>query len=421
MEIYIWIGIILSLLFSAFFSGIEIAIVSSSKLEIEMDVKKGILFSSQISALLKKSWRVIGAMLVGNNIALVVYGLYMTQLLDPYFYSWTQNSILILVAETLLSTFIVLLLAEFLPKAVFSLNPNRALNYFKLPLLIMYYILFVPTMIIIGLSEGILRIFMKVNIHNETFNFGIVDLNHYLTKMSKRKKSIQQVDNEFMFLRNALEFSSTKARECMIPRNEIEAIEMNDSADKLLQTFIKTGLSKIMVYQDNVDNIVGYIHSSALFENPETPKQRIQQVIIVPESMKANDVMRNFITSKKNVAVVVDEFGGTSGIITREDLLEEIFGEIDDEYDLEDHIENKISDREFEFSARLEIDYINENYGLKIPEKSDYETLAGFILRHTESIPSEGDKLKIGNFEMIISKVSDSRIELVHLKLLDEE
>jgi CBS domain containing-hemolysin-like protein len=421
MEVYLWIGIACSLLFSAFFSGMEIAIVSSSRLEIELEAKKGLLFSEHISNLLKKSWRIIGAMLVGNNIALVVYGMYMTELLNPVLMPYLTSEIAILLIQTLVSTIIVLFLAEFLPKAVVSLNPNRALNVFKIPFLLTYYLLYVPTLFVIGLSERILKLFIKVDIEDETFNFGIVDLNHYLNKMSKRKTTIENVDNEFLFLRNALEFSSTKARECMIPRNEIEAVELEESIDRLLQIFIETGLSKIMVYRDNVDNIIGFIHSSAMFENPDTIKQHIQTVMIVPESMKANDIMKNFISNKKNVAVVVDEFGGTSGIITREDLLEEIFGEIDDEYDSEDLIENQLSETEFEFSARLEIDYINENYDLNIQKDADYETLAGFILSHTESIPSEGDKLSIGKFEIVVSKVSESRIDQVVLKLKEEE
>ena len=421
MELYLWIGIITSLLFSAFFSGMEIALVSSSRLEIELDVKKGVFLAKHISNLLKKSWRVIGAMLVGNNIAIVVYGIYMTRFLDPYLLPFTDNQVVILLIETVLSTIVVLFLAEFLPKAIFNLNPNRALTFFKIPFLLSYYLLYIPTLIVIGLSERILKIFMKEGIEVETFNFGIIDLNHYLAKLSERKTTLEEVDNEFMFLRNALEFSSTKARECMIPRNEIIAIEIEDHIDKLLQKFIDTGLSKVMVYKDNVDNLIGYIHSSAMFENPETAKQYLQTIMIVPESMKANDIMRNFISNNKSVAVVVDEFGGTSGIITREDLLEEIFGEIDDEYDLEDLVENKRSDIEFEFSARLEIDYINKKYGLNIPKDSDYETLAGFILRHTESIPKEGEILTIDKFEIEISRVSESRIEMIILKLIELE
>jgi len=421
MELYLLTGIISSLLFSAFFSGMEIALVSSSRLEVELDAKKGVRFSKHISGLMKKSWRVIGAMLVGNNIALVAYGMYMTTWLDPYILAYTTNHIFILLIETIISTIIVLFLAEFLPKAVFSLNPNRALNFFKLPFLATYYILYVPALFVIGLSERLLKSFMKLDIEDETFNFGIVDLNHYLTKLSKRKTAIEEVDNEMLFLQNALEFSSTKARECMIPRNEIEALAIEDSSEKLLQMFIETGLSKVMVFRDNVDNIIGYIHSSAMFEKPETIKQHIQPVMIVPEPMMANDIMKNFISNKRNVAVVVDEFGGTSGIITREDLLEEIFGEIDDEYDNEDLIENRISEREFEFSARLEIDYLNENYKLDIPKDYDYETLAGFILHHTESIPEEKEILKIGKFEIHISKVSESKIDQVIFKLTEEE
>ncbi len=420
MEVYLLIGIVSSLLFSAFFSGMEIAIVSSSRLELELDVKKGVRLSAHISQLLKKSWRVVGAMLVGNNIALVVYGMYMTAWLDPYIMMFTTNQVLILLLETLLSTLVVLFIAEFLPKAIFSLNPNRALNAFKIPFLFMYYILYIPTLFIIGLSEKLLKLLMKEDVKDETFNFGIVDLDHYLEKFSKRKSTIEEVDNEFTFLRNALEFSSTKAREVMIPRNEIEALDIEDDVEKLLSKLIETGLSKVMVYRDNVDNIIGFVHSSSMFENRESIKHHIQSVMIVPESMKANDIMKNFISSKKNVAVVVDEFGGTSGIITREDLLEEIFGEIDDEYDSENLFAKKISENKFEFSARMEIDYLNEAFELELPKGDDYETLAGFILQHTESIPEEGDALIIDKFEIIISKVSESKIEQVILKTIED-
>lgn len=421
MEAYYITGIVVSIIFSAFFSGMEIAIVSSSRLEIELDAKKGLYLSEHISNLLKKSWRVIGAMLVGNNIALVVYSMYMSSWLIPYITPFTENQFLILIIQTSISTILVLFLAEFLPKAVFNLNPNRAINFFKVPFVLLYYILFIPTMLIIFISEGLLKIFMKVNIETETFSFGIIDLDHYLSGLSKRKTGFEQVDNEFLYLRNALEFSSTKARECMIPRNEIEAIEIEEDTDKLLLKFIETGLSKIMVYNDNVDNIIGYIHSSTMFESPDTMKNHLKPVMIVPESMKANDVMKNFISNRKNVAIVVDEFGGTSGMITREDLLEEIFGEIDDEYDYGDLIEIEISKSHYEFSARLEIDYLNENYELNLPKDNDYETLAGFILSHTESIPDERDDVVIGKYHFHISKVSGSKIDQVILKIIDVE
>jgi putative hemolysin len=421
VDYYIWIGIGLSLLLSAFFSGMEIAIVSSSRLEIELEVKKGVFLSAHISDLLKKSWRVIGVMLVGNNIALVVYSMYMTQLLDPVLLPFISSELSVLLIETLISTLLVLFLAEFLPKAIFSLNPNRALNFFKLPFLFFYYVLYLPSLFVIGIGERLLRAFSKVEIEGESFNFGIVDLNDYLSKLSQSEATIEEVDNEFLYLRNALEFSSTKARECMIPRNEIQAVELEVSQDQLKEVFIDSGLSKIMVFRDNIDNIIGYVHSSALFENPENIKEYLKPVMIVPESMTANNILKNFISSRKNVAVVVDEFGGTSGIITREDLLEEIFGEIDDEYDLEDLVEKKLSKNTFEFSARMEIDYINQQHQLGLPVSDDYETLAGFILSHTESIPEEKEKIRIDRFEFLIVEVAENRIEQVILKILQED
>ena len=420
MEQYILIGILCSLLLSAFFSGMEIAIVSSSRLELELDVKKKAFLANIISKLFKKSWRVVGVMLVGNNIALVMYGLYMTKYLDPYILPYVQNNGLVLFLETLISTIIVLFLAEFLPKTIFRLNPNRALNFFKVPFLLSYYLLYIPSIFIINLSERFLKIFMKVHVKDETFNFGIVDLNDYLAKVSERESDIQEIDNEFHFLKNALEFSTTKARECMIPRTEIQAVDIEDNTEKLLKLFIDTGLSRVMVFRHNIDNIIGYVHSSRMFEKPELIREFLSPVLIVPESMTANDIMRKFISGRNNVAVVVDEFGGTSGIITREDLLEEIFGEIEDEYDTEDLIEKKIKDNLYEFSARLEIDSLNDNYSLEIPESGDYETLAGYILHHTESIPEVGQILHIDHFQFEIIKVAENKIELVKFKILSK-
>jgi len=418
---YILIGIIFSLLLSAFFSGMEIAIVSSSRLELELDVKKGVFLSKPISGLLKKSWRVIGAMLVGNNIALVMYGIYMTRWLDPYLLPYISSDLAILFTETLISTIVVLFVAEFLPKAIFNLNPNRALNFFKIPLIISYYALYIPTLLVIGLSEKIIKVIMKVDVDEESLDFGIVDLNHYLENLSKTESRLEEVDNEFLFLKNALEFSSTKARECMIPRNEIAAVEVDSAGEELLKTFIETGLSKILIYRGNIDNIIGYMHSATMFEPSEHIIEHLKPMMIVPESMTANNILKNFISSRKNVAVVVDEFGGTSGMLTREDLLEEIFGEIDDEYDLEELIEKKLDRGRYEFSARLEIDYINESYPLKIPESSDYETLAGFILHYTESIPMEGEIVQIESFRIQILKVAENRIEQVIISLIERD
>ena len=414
-------GILLSLLLSAFFSGMEIAIVSSSRLELELDVKKGVFLSAYISDLIKQSWKLIGAMLVGNNIALVMYGIYMTDWLDPIFKPFIHNELLILLIETLISTVIVLFVAEFLPKAIFSLNPNLALNFFKIPLLLFYYILYIPTFLIIGLSRKSIEWIMKERIDEESFDFGIIDLDHYLADLAKTESRIEEVDNEFLFLKNALDFSSTKARECMIPRNEIEAVEIDEAGDEVLRKFTETGLSRILVYRHNIDNIIGYIHTSAMFESGEQLIEHLQPVVIVPESMTANNILRKFISSRKNVAVVVDEFGGTSGMLTREDLLEEIFGEIDDEYDTEDLIEKKLGEDRFEFSARLEIDYINEHYDLGLPESDDYETLAGFILQSTESIPREGEVVVIGNWEVRVVKVAESKIEQVIIRKTEAE
>lgn len=422
MDSYVWGIIFLTLLLSAFFSGMEIAFVTANKFKIELDTKQGDVLSAILSKFLKHPSRFIGAMLVGNNIALVVYGIFMAQILEPVIAIYVKSESVILLVQTIISTLIILITAEFLPKAVFRINPNSILRFFALPIGLLYYILLIPMFLIIGLSEFILKYVFRMENVTEDLNFGRIDLEHYLRDATERNDLEQdEMDHEIQIFQNALDFSKVKARECMIPRTEITALEVNESMEVLRETFIDSGYSKILIYRDNIDNIIGYVHSFELFKRPDSIKSILLPVLIIPQSMSANEILELFIKQRKSVAVVVDEFGGTSGILTIEDVIEEIFGEIEDEHDKEELIEEVISETEYLFSARLEIDYLNDAYKLNLPEADNYETLAGLIISHYESIPKADTKCRIDNYELTVLKVSDNRIELIRLETAKSE
>jgi putative hemolysin len=419
MDHFIYLGILVALLFSALFSGLEIAVVSANKLKIELESKHNVLIKS-VASLLKKPARVIGVMLMGNNIALVMYGIFMAQLLEPMLYSITDSATFVLIAQTLISTLIVIFFAEFLPKALFGFNPNVALKLFAFPVLIVYVVLFLPTMVIIGLSQVLLWMFARIDFGKDESSFGRIDLDHYLRQMTNNgNNETEGMDHEIQIFQNALDFSKVKARECMVPRTEIVALEINESVEKLKDTLIETGLSKILIYKDNIDNIIGYAHSYDLFKRPEFIKSILLPVLIIPESMPANGILQKFIKNRKSIAVVVDEFGGTSGVLTIEDAMEEIFGEIEDEHDKEELIEREVGPGEYIFSARLEIDYLNEKFKLNLPVGEEYETLAGLIISRQESIPDENEEIKFDDFAFTVTKVSDNKIELVRLLIGD--
>jgi CBS domain containing-hemolysin-like protein len=421
MDNYSWGVIIGMLVFSAFFSGMEIAFVSANKLKIELDGKQGNFFAKIIANFLKKPSRFIGTMLVGNNIALVVYGIFMAKLLEPMIASFTSSETLILLIQTIVSTLVILITAEFLPKTLFRINPNNMLRVFAFPLFVFYWVLLLPMLIVTVLSELIIRLFFPNIKVSEGMNFGRLDLEHYIKEGTENNETQEEVDHEIQIFQNALDFSKVKARECMIPRTEIVAMDVEDSIENLRDKFVEKGLSKILIYRDSIDNIIGYTHSFELFKKPESIKSILLPVPIIAMSTSANEILATFISKRRSIAVVVDEFGGTAGILTIEDVIEEIFGEIEDEHDKEELIETKINEQEYLFAARLEVDYLNGEYGLSLPESDNYETIAGLIIDEHESIPSQGEQIELEQFVFTVKKVSGNKIEVVHLKIKEED
>jgi len=410
--------ILVAILFSAFFSGIEIAFVSANRLKIELDLKKGSVSAKIISRFMRTPGRFISSMLVGNNIALVVYGILMGQLIIELFNLNAHLSAAATIAiQTLISTLIILVTGEFVPKALFRLHPNQLLLFFAMPLFVIYYVvLYIPSTVFSFSSELFLKL-LRIKLPKEQAVFGRVDLDEYLESLSQNNSKKESVEHELEILKNALDFNKIKARDCMIPRPEIEGIEVESPIEKLRDIFIESGYSKILVYRDSIDNIIGYVHCNEMFNKPSSIKTILLPVTIVPETMTAQEVLENFIKQRRGLAVVVDEHGGTSGIITMEDIVEEIFGEIEDEHDQEQLIEEEAEPGVYRFSARLEVDYLNDKYNLDIPEIGDYDTLAGFIIHHTENIPKPNTRLQIDDFQITITKVSGTRIEEVLLKV----
>ena len=415
--------ILITILLSAFFSGMEIAFVSANKLRLELD-KKSDPFSSKILKLVTAdSSHYIATMLVGNNIALVIYGIAFASILGPFFQSYIHSESLILLLQTIISTLIILFFAEFMPKTLFRIFPNSLLNIFAAPLALFYFIFYPITRLTIGITNLLLKSFLKTDVKNLSKNivFGRIDLDEFVSENDvKGLEKKLTIEKEVRLFKNALDFSKVKLREIMVPRTEIEMLEINADVAELRQKFVETGYSRILFYSENADNIVGYVHSSIIFRNPESIKPYIQNVLIVPETMPANKLLSTFIQEHRSIAIVVDEFGGTSGMVTSEDILEEIFGEIEDEHDTSDIIEKKISDSEYIFSGRSEIDLLNEKYYFDLPETEEFETLAGLILFYHESIPKINTEIKINKFLLKILKATSTKIELVKLTLTDD-
>ena len=407
--------ILLSLFFSAMFSGLEIAFISANKLKIELDNKLGFYNAKVLSFFNKNPSRFISTMLVGNNIALVIYGIFMAKVLEPFFYSFFFSEFTVFLLQTISSTLLILFVAEFLPKALFRINPNSILSVFAVPVVIIYYLLFPVIWISTTISNGVLKLFFGLENKDGELNFGLVDLDHYLKEATSQVDKDEEIETEVQIFQNALDFAKVKARECMVPRTEIEALEEGEDIETLKNRFYETGYSKILIYRESIDNIIGYTHSFELFKKPKKIKEILLPIPVIPESMPASEILEFFTKEKKSVAVVVDEFGGTSGMVTIEDVIEELFGDIEDEHDNEDLIERKISDVEFLFSARLEIDYLNEQYKIGLPESEEYETLAGYIIHIHESIPQKGEKIETKDFVFNIRIVSKNKIELVHV------
>lgn len=419
-----WWIVVVTLILSAFFSGMEIAFVTSNNLKIEIDKSKGMLPAKIMSYFNLNPSRFIGALLLGNNIALVIYGIAMAAILEPFFYDILphslRNDFTVLVIQTIIATLLILIAAEFIPKALFRLKPNNILNFFAIPVFVFYVVFYPIHYLFIGLGEFILRIFFKTRSTDDPIRFTRVDLDNYVREFATDNESAEdEMPHEIQIFQNAIEFKSIKVRECMVPRTDIEAIEENDTVENLRDKFINTGFSKIPVYRESIDNIIAYTHHSDIFKNPENVKSICRPLNYVPETMLANIVLSEFIKEHKSIAIVVDEFGGTSGIVTMEDIIEEIFGEIEDEYDDEENIEKDLGNGEFIFSGRMEIDYLNERYRLNFPESEDFETLAGFILEHHESIPEKSEEIIIGPYIFTILQASDNRIDQVHLKLAE--
>jgi len=408
--------IFITLFASAFFSGMEIAFISANRLRIELQVKKGSFSGRVYSRFLKHPSRFIGSMLVGNNIALVIYGITMAEIIEPQIKSLINNDLGVLLVQTVLATTLVLVTAEFIPKTLFRINPNQILYVFSIPALLIYYLLYPFVLVVVGISEFVLKNVFKISLIEENLTFGKIDLDHYLSE-SHAKDSKGKEEPEIQIFKNALDFSKVKLRDCMIPRTEIVALNIDESVLTLKKKFIETGLSKILIYRNNLENIIGYTHSFEMFNNPDSITSILLPISLVPESMAANKMLRNFMKQQRSIAVVVDEFGGVAGIVTIEDIIEEIVGEIDDEYDKQELLEKQISNKEYVLAGRLEIGYLNEKYDIKLPLSDEYETLSGLITHHHESIPNLNEIINIGTFQFTITNVNETRIESIVLKI----
>ncbi|MFD2516954.1 hemolysin family protein [Salinimicrobium flavum] len=421
--------IICSLILSAFFSGMEIAYVSANKIHVEIEKKQNDFLAKILTRLTRKPSKFIASMLVGNNIALVIYGFFMGDLLMAWLGNMDLQSEfwryivmdLSLVTQTVISTLIILLTAEFLPKVFFQIYANSLLKFFALPAYLFYVLFSFISSFIIWISDIVLKRFFKTEGDEVQLAFTKVELGNYINEQMEKVESDQEIDTEIQIFQNALEFSEVKSREVMIPRTEIVAVEMTTEPKDLVQTFTETGLSKILVYRENIDDIIGYIHSFELFKKPPTLKSILLPVVFVPETMLVKDVLNILIKKRKSIAVVIDEYGGTSGMMTVEDIVEELFGEIEDEHDPVVLIEEELEEGHFLFSARLEVDYLNEAYRLNIPIGENYETLGGYIVNHTEEIPPKDGIVQIDDYTFHIKEVSKTKIELVELQITPRE
>ncbi len=422
--------IIVSLILSAFFSGMEIAYISSNKIHIEIEKKQDGLLSRILTKLTSKPSKYIASMLIGNNIALVIYGFFMGDLLVDWFKTMVPTSVAFLdlmltdfslLTQTIISTIVILVTAEFLPKVFFQIYANKLIKALAVPAYLFYVVFSVISDFVIWISDFVLKHVFKTEGDQIQLAFTKVELGNYISEQMESVEAHDDVDSEIQIFQNALEFSEVKAREVMVPRTEITAVEINDSIKSLNALFTETGFTKILVYKDTIDDIVGYVHSFELFKKPKNIKAMLLPVEFVPETVLIKDVLNVLIKKRKSIAVVLDEYGGTSGIMTVEDIVEELFGEIEDEHDTIDSIEEKIDDSTYKFSARLEVDYINETFKLNLPEHEHFETLGGLIVSHTEEIPKQNEIVKIEGFQFTILEVSNTKIDLVELKLLDDD
>ncbi len=420
METQYLIYVLITLMFSAFFSGIEIAFISANKLQIELQNKQGLLSGKILSNFMQKPGQFIGTTLIGNTIALVLYGIFMANLLEPWIKDMLPNDFdnqaTVLVSQTIISTFIVLVTAEFLPKSIFILNPNRLLSAFSLPFQVIYTLMYPIVWFVVGLSRFFITKVLRLDYNEDKPVFKVTDLNSFIQNNLQHMDEDSKVEIDHKIFDNAVEFKTIKVRECMVPRTDIVAVDIEENIEELKQAFAESGHSKIIVYKESIDDVIGYCHQLELFKKPKTIADILTSIIIVPESALANELLIQFIKERKSLALVVDEFGGTSGIVSMEDIIEEIFGEIQDEYDSDDLIEQKISDVEYLVSARHEIDYLNEKYGWNLPY-GEFETLAGLILSLVEDIPQKGQTITFESFTFTIVSKQDHRIETLKIKI----
>lgn len=414
------IGLLIAMIFSAFFSGMEIAFVSSNRMLVEMGREKNGLTQKAIALFYKHPNTFVSTMLVGNNIALVVYGILFAKIFDATVFYGLDPAARV-TADTLLSTFIVLFTGEFLPKTIFKSNANTMLTFFALPTWLCYVVLYPISRFATMLSKELLGMFgIKWRSTTEDKEFTKVDLDYLVQSSIDNAKNEEDIEEEVRIFQNALDFSETKVRDCMVPRTEIDAIEDTYDIEQLKQKFIESGHSKIVVYHEDIDHIIGYIHSSEMFRNPKDWTKSLRTMIFVPETMAASKMMQTLLAQKKSLGVVVDEFGGTSGLVALEDIVEEIFGDIEDEHDSTHYVAKQMEHGEYLLSARLEIEKVNEMFDLDLPEDDDYMTVGGLILHEYQSFPKLNEIVKIGRFEFKIIKNTATKIELVRLKVIED-
>lgn len=415
-----WVLLVAAVLTSALCSGLEIALLSSNKLYIELQRKQGAIWARLVASLMKRPARVISALLVGNTIALVMYGIVMARLLEPPLHRLYPHEGFVLVMQTVLSTLVILVLGEFLPKALFRIDPNGVLGAFAVPLAAVYAVLWLPTVLLTTTSEGALRLFgVKPNMGRA--GFGRIDLDAFLKEVSDAATPEKQVEAEVEYFRNTLELSSTKVRDVMVPRAEIEAIDVEEPIAELAKYFHATGLTKLLVYKDGIDNVIGYVHSYEMFKRPRTIRAILRPVNFIPGTMPADEVLRQFTKQRTHIAVVVDEFGGTAGMLTIEDVVETIVGDIEDEHDDEDSVEERLGPAEFLFSGRVEVEHLAAEFRLNLPQSEEYDTLAGYLMHRTGTVPEAGEIVEDGAFRFTVAQVSHGRVDLVNVLVKDQE
>lgn len=419
-----WIIItVISLAFSALFSGVEIAFVTSDRVRAELDMARGGFISRIINRFYRNSEFFISSILVGNNVMLVIYGMGAAELLKPWLETITDSSALLLLLQTVISTTVIIITGEFIPKTVFQINPNSSLKIFALPVFVFYMLLYPISWLSTALSRGLMRLVGIKSAEPRMSVISVDELGDFLeSNIDDLEEKHKEVENEVKIFRNALDFSSTHVRDCMTPRNELVAVNIDTTdREELSRLFTSSGRSKILVFKDDIDSIIGYIHVSELFDPEADWTEHIKPVLYAPENLLANKLMRRLLQQKRSLAVVVDEFGGTAGLVSLEDLVEEIFGDIQDEHDKDRLIAKRIDEGVYEFSGRCEVTDINEEFNLDLPESDDYQTLAGYILQSTGSFPAKGDVIELGGYQFEIMRMSANRLELIRLSTIEDK